>query len=189
MLVSRSSRSLLGRVALIFVLFFTAAAAGQYWFLSYQLRKETRDALFDWAEGIRESVSFTDTWHLEGYRRTSEGPDIYLVMSESGTLIDTHGYLRGMLSQVSLPFRFNYDSPVRVTSDLEETWNLYVHKLNDGIIVLGVRDEITPAHVQDQFAANAARFGTSVADALRVPERAINEAFDYAVVDEDVDSR
>ncbi|MGB8414445.1 MAG: ATP-binding protein [Candidatus Binatus sp.] len=184
--MSKSYRSLLGRVALIVVLLFTAVAAGQYCFLSYQLRKETRDALWDWAEGLRESISFTDTWHLEGYRRTTEGPDIYLVMSESGTLIDTHGYLPSMiLSQVSLPFRFNFDRPIRVSSDLNETWNLYVHKLNDGIVILGVRDEITPAHVEDQFAAAAASFGNSVADAMRVPERAINEGFDYAVVDAD----
>jgi hypothetical protein len=182
--MSRSYRSLLGSVALVIILLFTTVAAGQYWFLSYQLRKETKDALWDWAEGMRESISFTDTWHLEGYRRTTEGPDIYLMMSKSGTLIDTHGYLpEMMLSQVSLPLPFDFDRPIRVSSDLNEAWNLYVHKLNDGFVVLGVRDEITPAHVEDQFAAAAAHFGNSVADALRVPERAINEGFDYAVVD------
>ena len=63
-------------------------------------------------------------------------------MAQSGTLIDTHGYLRGMVSQVSLPFAFEYDHPVRFLSDVGEDWNLYVHKLRDGVVVLGARKEI-----------------------------------------------
>jgi Putative DNA-binding domain len=181
--MSRSFRSIIGTAAFVLALLFTAAGAGQYWFVHWQLHQETKSDLWDSAEDMRDQIAFAETWNLQGYRRTTEGPDIYLVMAENGTLIDTHGYLRGMLSRVSVPFRFEYDRPVRFASDVGETWNLYVHKLGDGLVILGARVEITPERVNELFVSNAARFGASVADALRTPERAIHEAFDYAVVD------
>ena len=51
------------------------------------------------------------------------------------------------------------------------------------MVILGARTEITPEGVDALFASNAARFGKSVVEALHTPERAIHEAFDYAVVD------
>jgi hypothetical protein len=132
---------------------------------------------------MREDLAYTDAWHLEGYRRTTTGPDVYVVLTSDGTLIDLHGYLKGMLARVSLPFGVEYDRPFRFTSDVAETWNLYVHPLNDGIVILGARTEISPPNVNERFVASAARFGRNVADAANVPERAIDEAFDVAIID------
>jgi Putative DNA-binding domain len=181
--MSRSFRSLFGSAALIFAVLFTTVGVGQYWFLRWQLSQETKNDLWDLAEYTRDQIAFADTWNLQGYRRASEGPDIFLVMAQNGTLIDTHGYLRGMVSQVSLPFTFEYDHPVRFLSDVGEDWNFYVHKLRDGIVVLGARKETTPEGINGLFASNAARFGTSVVEALRTRDRAIHEAFDYAIID------
>jgi hypothetical protein len=52
-----------------------------------------------------------------------------------------------MLSHVLLPFRLEYDRPVYFVSDVGEEWNLSVHKLSDGIVILGARREITPERV------------------------------------------
>ena len=38
--------------------------------------------------------------------------------------------------------------------------------------------------MNELFASNAARFGASVGEALRTPDRAIHEAIDYAIIDE-----
>ena len=103
-------------------------------------------------------------------------------MAQNGTLIDTHGYLRGMIPHASLPFAVEYDHPIHFLSDVGEDWNLYVHKLRDGIVVLGARKGISPEGMNDLFASTAARFGATVGEALRTPERAIHEAFDYAVL-------
>ena len=102
---------------------------------------------------MRDQIAFGDTWNLQGYRRTTEGPDIYLVIALNGTLIDTHDYLPGMVSQVSLPFVFQYDRPFRFSSDVGEDWNLYVHSLHDGTVVLGSRKEITPEGVDALFSS------------------------------------
>lgn len=181
--MSRRFRSLLGTIALASAVLFTVVAGGQYFFLSHQLRQKANDELSGLADGMKEDIAYTDSWNLQGYRRTTSGPDIYLVVSEDGTLIDSHGYLPGMVARVSEPFGVEYDRPFRFKSEVGETWNLYVHKLTDGLVILGARAEITPGDIAARFTANADRFGRSVSDALATPERAIDEAFDCAVID------
>ncbi len=78
-----------------------------------------------------------------------------------------------MLFRVSLPFHFEYERSFPFTSAVGENWSLYVRKLRDGFVILGVRAEITPPNVEERFVATSARFGNSVADALKTPERAI----------------
>jgi hypothetical protein len=106
-----------------------------------------------------------------------------VVLAENGTLIDTAGYLKGMVSNVSIPFIIEYERPFQFTSDVGEVWNLYIHRLNDGLVVLGAREGTAPADIAQRFVASAARFGNNLGHALGTPERAIDEAFDYAVID------
>ncbi len=93
----RRFRSLLGAAAFLFALLFTTAATIQYWFLQWKLNDETKSFLRDNAEEMRGQIAFADTWNLEAYRRATEGPDIYLITTKDGTIIDTHGCLRTML--------------------------------------------------------------------------------------------
>ncbi len=187
--MSRSLRSLVVTTALIFAVLFTAVAGLQYWFLRWQLNQKTKNNLRHSAEVLRDQIAFQDTWNLQGYRRTSEAPENYLVMERNGTLIDTHPDttvgLPGMILHVSLPFAVEYDSPIHYMSDVGEDWSLYVHKLRDGLVVLGVRKEEIPKDMNRRFALNAALFGTSVEEAKETPERKIDEAFDYAIIDKD----
>jgi hypothetical protein len=106
--MSRSFKSLVGTVALISAILFTTVAAGQYLFLTHQLRQRTRDELRDLAEGMLEDIAFEDAWNLQGYRRTTEGPDIYVVVTKTGTVVDTHGYLPANAGScvAAVPLRF-----------------------------------------------------------------------------------
>lgn len=181
--MSKSFRTLAGTAALIFALLFTAAALAQYWFLRRGLNAEEDRYLRSSAEEMRDQIGFLDTWNLQGYRRTTEGPSVYIAVSQNGTLIDTFGCQQSILFHVSLPFAFEYGRPFRFSSDVGENWALYVRKLPDGLIVLGARTEMAPKDVEALFASTAARFGASVAEATHTPERAIHEAFDFAVID------
>lgn len=181
--MSKSFKSLLGTVALVSALLFTAVAAGQYLFLSYQLRQRATHELSALTEGMNQDIAFNDSWNLEGYRRTSTGAAYYVVLAENGTLVDTEGYLKGMVSHVSMPFGFDYDRSFRTTSDVGEVWNLYVHRLQDGLVILGAREGNVPTDIAQRFVTTASRFGNKLGDALNTPERAIDEAFDYAVID------
>ena len=182
--MSRSFRSLVGTIALVSAVSFTAVAAGQYWFISHQLRQETTDDLKTMSADLRDDIAFSDAWSLEGYRRITSAPEIYFVLTSNGTVVDFHGQ-QGMLPKVSFPFRFEYDRPFQFTSEVGEKWNLYVHRLSDGLVILGVRDAMTPPNINERFAKSAARFGNSAADATKTPERAIDEAFDFAIIDND----
>jgi hypothetical protein len=104
-------------------------------------------------------------------------------MAQNGTLIDVGGdFRRGMNLQVSLPFALKYDHPISFLSDVGENWNLYVHKLRDGIVVLGVLNEGAPEDTNAPFAANAAAFGATVGEAINTPERKIELEFEWAII-------
>ena len=186
--MSRSFRSLVGAAALAFAVLFTTVGVGQYWFLHWQLYGETKRYLENGARDTRNHINFADTWDLQGYRRWADLPSPIVVIAQNGTLIDTVGYSQGMVSQVTLPFapsyEHDYEHAIRFLSDVGEDWILYVHRLSDGgIVVLGARKETTPEGVNELLASNASRFGVNVGDALATPERAIHEAFDYAIID------
>ena len=87
--VSRSLKSLVGVIGLVSAFLFTAVAAGQYLFLTYQLHQRTRADLQWLAEGMRDDIAFEEVWNLQGYRRSSEGADTYVVVTATGTMVDT----------------------------------------------------------------------------------------------------
>ena len=57
---------------------------------------------------MREDIAFEDAWNLQGYRRTTEGPDIYVVVTKTGTVVDIHGYLPANAGScvAAVPLRF-----------------------------------------------------------------------------------
>jgi hypothetical protein len=174
--MSKDLRSL-WMIGLGFGILFTLVAIGQYAFLRYQIDEETTQELMGGASEMRDDIVSTDPWNLEGYRNSTSGPDTYIVVAANGTLIDTHGFQSKMLSIASVPFPHKVDQLVKYTSDIEENWNLYVHKLTDGFLILGVLDQDAPAHLEERFAETSARFGFSVASALATrSERFLNHS-------------
>src|ERR1700687_4376610 len=107
--MSSSFRSLLVTVAVIFAALFSAVALGQYLFVRHQLNEQTREYLSDSAREVKEDLAFRDHWDLSGYRRTTGGPDKFLIRAKTGTVVDTLGYPAGLSLRVSLPFRFQDD--------------------------------------------------------------------------------
>src|SRR5262249_1989606 len=144
----------------------SAAAAGQYWFVSHQLEQTTRRLLWNEADGIRQDIAFKSAWDLSGYRRvSSEGTaDMYTVVSATGTVVDTTGYTRGILPKASFPFNFKNEQSFRARSDVGEDWLFYVHRLKDGAVILGVRAEELTQDVEQRIRLNAQRFGNTIGE-------------------------
>ncbi len=181
--MSKNLRSL-WMIGLGFGILFTLVAAGQYAFLRYQIDKETTQDLLSGADEMREDIVSAEPWNLEGYRNSTSGPDTYIVIAANGTLIDTHGFQSRMLPGASVPFPEKFDQILKYTSDVKENWNLYIHKLTDGFLILGVLDEDAPAHLDERFAETSAKFGSRVATALATSERKVPQSFDYAIIDQ-----
>ena len=139
--------------------------------------------MWDSAEDVREALIYDKSWDLTGYRRTTELAGPYLLVSASGTLIDTISFIPGTVSAVSLPFPLEFERPIRTKSDVGEEWLIFVHSLKDGMVILGTRTDVLPERVEQRFKENAARFGATTKEALRVKERSIDEWFDFAIVD------
>ncbi len=181
--MSTSFRRFVGTFALVFAFVFTALAVTQYWFVGWRLHETTRDELWDEAESLDEDIAFRKGWDLAGYRRSTTAPNMYLFLSQTGTVIDTAGFIRGLVTRVSFPFAVEYDRPFRAKSDVGEEWLLYVHPVIGGSVVLGARADVLPENVEPLLKENVLRFGSTVAEALRVKERSIDESFDYAIID------
>jgi hypothetical protein len=185
--MSRNFFSRLGAITFAFFLVFSAIAAVQYWFVGRELRETARRQLQDSAQQVREDIAFGSKWDLLGYRRTTrEGAaDSILIVSSGGTIVDASNYVAGMTARVSVPFEIDYDRPFRKTSEVGEEWLFCVRKLKDGMVILGARTDGLPGDVEGRIEADAKRFGGSVAEALLVKERSIDELFDYAIIDGD----
>jgi hypothetical protein len=183
--MSRSFWSRLGGLASGFFIAFSAVALAQYWFVGRELRETARRQLEDSAAQVREDIAFKSSWDLVGYRRTtSEGAaDSVLIVSKGGTIVDASNYVPGMTGRVSIPFKTDFDRPFHVTSELGEQWLVDVRRLIDGTVILGARVDGLPIDVESRIETNAKHFGGTVADALRVKERSIDELFDYAILD------
>src|ERR1035437_523545 len=101
--MSRGFGSLLGAVAAIFAVLFTAVAAGQYWFLNHQLRQKTNDELLDSAEQMREDIAFTaedkqgNTVVVELKAGTADQKAIGQLLSYMGDLMPDGKPVRGIL--------------------------------------------------------------------------------------------
>ena len=181
--MSKNLRSL-WMIGLGFGILFTVVAVGQYAFLRYQIDRETTLDLLSGADEMRDDILSAEPSNLEGYRNSTSGPDTYIVIAANGTLIDTHGFQPRMFPDASVPFPKKFDQIIKYTSEVKENWNLYIHKLTDGFLVLGVLDEDAPAHLDERFAETSSKFGPSVVTALATSERRVPQAFDYAIIDQ-----
>jgi hypothetical protein len=184
--MAKSSRALLTKIAVIFAVLFSAAAAGQYWFVSHQLQENTRTLLWKEADAISQDIAFKSAWNLMGYRRVSEEgtADMYTIVSATGTVVDAVSYAPGILAKARFPFTFKYDQPFRAMSDVGEEWLFYVHKLKDGAVILGIRTDGLPQDIEQRFRVNVQQFAGSASEAAKVEERRIDSLLDYAVIDE-----
>jgi hypothetical protein len=117
-----------------------------------------------------------------GYRRSSpEAPAFYIVDAD-GTIVDLEGFILGMLPHVNIPFATDA-KPFDYTSVFGEQMRVLCRPIRGGIVIVSVIREEAPTDVDERLSENAARFGATVGEAAELPQKDVNAAFDYAVID------
>lgn len=154
----------------------------QYEFVRYQVSRATEDDLRQWASDIRAELRFTDRWQLKAFRNADLNVPNWFVMSREGELIDTTGFVRGLMGTVRAPLPGEYERLVNVRSDSGEEWRLLTHRLGGGSIVLGILDAENLANADARLNASVGKFGSSVEEALRVPAREIDTYVQTAII-------
>jgi hypothetical protein len=89
------------------------------------------------------------------------------------------------VGRVVLPTEAIYSSPQTYVSEFGDTWRLFAERLKGGgTLVLGLNEPSDLVNPDAKLLTNAARFGKTFQEALRVNPKRIDAAVDYALVDE-----
>ena len=178
----RKRRGRLFVAVVLWVLLFAGIAMIQRWFVREQLLETTKQELGTWATEVTKEVGFTDKWDLEGYRRASISVPGWCVVAKDGLIVDTELFTPRLFGRVELPEDSVYSAPHTVVSTVGEKWRLFGRRVAGGSVVVGIS---SPENVRDadaKLASNAARFGSTLAEAESTSSRKIDLDVDYAVV-------
>ena len=174
-----------GRLLIAFfivVLLFAGVAMTQHWFVHTQLYETTKQELGAWAAEVTKEIAFKDKWDLEGYRRASITAPAWHVVTKDGLIVDIEGFIPGLFGHVELPDASVYSAPQTVVSAIGEKWRLFGRKVTGGIVVVGIRSPGNVSEADAELVANAAKFGSTLAEAESTSSRQIDFDVDYAVV-------
>jgi hypothetical protein len=118
--MSKGNQSIIGALVLAFTVLFTAAALAQYYFVRAQLNSADESQLKGWITEIEKEIADHDHWDLLGFRRSSvQAPNFYVIASD-GLLVDTEGFVSGLIPQVIMPRDSFSDRPVNFESAIGE---------------------------------------------------------------------
>ena len=151
-------------------------------FVPQQIKKAQLTQLSGWANLILKEVAYTNGWDLKGYRNASMAVPQWFIITTNGMIVDVEGFVPGILPPAVVPANFIFSAPQTVTSDTGERWRLYGRMLDGCEVITGTLELDDLNSADSKLASNAAKFGSTIGEALKVGSRAINWDVDYAVL-------
>jgi hypothetical protein len=167
---------------LFFAVLFTVIAAVQYLFIRHQIEQTVGGQLGYWADDLRTTLDRNDILDLAALRRAAPKASAFLVLASDGTVIATHGFVRGSITYAALPAGSTYDKPVVVKSSLGEEWHLLARKLKGGSVVVGASSTDCPPDINARLLETAKGFGNSFESAMFPTLRDKDENVDFALL-------
>ena len=155
----------------------------QHRYVQYQINKTYEDQLDTYAKQVSKELVVTDKWQLEQYRRAAIQVPQWIIVEDSGLLIDVEGVVPGFYDQVELVDKNIFITPKNITTDTGESWRLFGRKLSDGYLVVGIKTLHSDTETDSRLKTNASKFGLSVAQAQLINSKDVEYEIDYAVVD------
>ena len=102
--------------------------------MRHKLRQTVGQQLDYWADGLSTTLNHGDQLDVAALRRTAPEASAFVVLASDGTVIETHGFVKGSIIYAALPAGLAYDHLVQVKSSLGEEWNVLAHK-SDGRLI------------------------------------------------------
>lgn len=168
-----------------FVLLIIIIAATEYLFIRHEIQQTVGERLEYWADDLRTIMDQNDTIDLAALRRAAPKASAFVILASDGTVIATHGFVRGSISYAALPPGSVYDQPVTVKSSLGEEWHLLARRLNGGSVVVGAPSTDSPPDISARLLNTAKGFGSSLQSAMGASFRERDANVDFAVLTDD----
>ncbi len=169
-------------ILIIGVIVFLALAVVQHGYVQSQINKLYENELASYAKQVSTQLVVTDKWQLEQYRRAAIQVPQWIIVEDSGLLIDVEGVVPGLYDQVELLDKNIFITPKNITTDTGESWRLFGRKLSDGYLVVGIKTPHSDVETDSRLKTNADKFGMSVAQAQLINSKDVEYEIDYAVV-------
>lgn len=170
---------------LFLLLLFPTLTAVQYFFIRHEIRQIVAEKLGYWADDLRTILERNQTLDLPALRHSAPKASAFVILASDGTVIATHGFVRGSISYAVLPPVSGYNQPIVVKSSLGEQWHLFARRLKGGSVVVGAPSSISPPDINARLADSAKEFGSSIDSAMGATFRERDAHVDFALVADD----
>ena len=170
---------------LFFATLFTIIAALQYLFIRNQIRRTVGGQLDGWANDLRTTLDPNEKLDLAALRRAAPKASAFLILASDGTIVATHGFVRGTISYAELPAGSTYDRPVLVKSSLGEEWHLFARKVKGGSVIVGASSTDSPPDINARLQETAKGFGNRLESAMFSSFRDKDANVDFALLTDD----
>jgi hypothetical protein len=151
---------------LFFTALFTVIATVQYLFIRHQVEQTVGGRLEYWADDLRTTLERNDILDLAAPRRAPPKASTFMILASDGTVIATHGFVRGSITYAALPAGSTYDKPFVAKSSVGEEWHLLARKLKGGALVVGASSTDCPPDINARLLETAKGFGNSFESAM-----------------------
>jgi len=172
--------------ATVFALLFTIIAIAQYLFVRHGVYKVAHHQMRQWSEQVAAEIGYKTNWDLTAYRQSAsvQAPST-LVFTSDGIIIETKGFIPGLLGKVKLIDEsvFEGSKDVKV-AETGETWKELAVKVNGGFVVFGILNFREINAPDELLHATARKFGSSIEDALNVRTGQTSSEVDFAIIDD-----
>lgn len=171
------------RSLLLFAGIFLSTLLLQFGLSWYQRRAAVWNDFNRYASQISNILSYSERWDLTHFRQGELFASHYFVIDADGFLI----YMKGFFPQLQI-----HVAPTTSVVGLQtvnvpktgESWRILVHRLRDGILILGVLFPKDITQVDERMVKNAKHFGDSIAEAVHVKTAMIDNTLDYVLIDD-----
>jgi hypothetical protein len=168
-----------------FATLFIVTAIIQYLFIRHTIGQMAGERLDYLADDLRTTLDQGDKLDLAALRRTSPKAAAFVVLASDGTVIDTHGFVRGSIVYAGLPTGSAYDHLVRVRSSEGEEWYLLAKKVKGGSVIVGASSIQSPPDISTRLLDSVKQFGDTVESATDPELRDPHMSVDFAVLADD----
>jgi len=173
------------RMMLLLLVLFPAIAVVQYFFIRHEIRQIVGEKLSYWTDDLRHILGRNETLDLPALRHSAPKASAFVILASDGTVIATHGFVRGSISYAALPPVSSYDRPILVKSSLGEQWHLFARRLKGGSIIVGAPSSTSPSDINARLADSAKGFGSSFDSAMGAAFRERDAHVDFALLADD----
>jgi len=168
----------------LFAVLFTGIGGGQLIFVRHQLVSAAVSEANAGAKEIAGELAGTNGLNRTAYRQALITAGEWYVFTPSGMVIDIEGPSPELLGRLVAPTNISFTGLQSLVSGDGEQWRVFARELKGGSLALGLTGASRFKDADAVLLANAAKFGDTLEDALRVNAHSIEWAVDYAVFDQ-----